>query len=153
MFKLSSEQELTRCFRDSDQDQIILTEEIQNQLKESRLIIDYMRWIEPSGARAYLVFKGENFKAPLGIVFRRDQSLGPQSAAMCEWCHTVGSGNEIGMLTTTSQHRKRIGVSLCRDLRCADRIRSSEFNSSASVQERIRRLVLKMTIFAQRELI
>jgi hypothetical protein len=118
---------------------------------------DYLAWIEPSGCRVYLVFRGEGFKGPLGISFRRDQTLGPTVAAMCEWCHSVRSGNEIGVLTVTSNQRKRVGLSLCRDLSCADKTRSlpghNDFQSNEVTQERVRKIIQRMVHFAQRELI
>lgn len=153
MFKIQNESELRQCFRDSERNEVLLNEALHFPV----FVKDYLTWLEPSGVRAYLVFKGESFKAPLGMIFRRDQTMGPSVAAMCEWCHSVRSGNEIGILTVQTQKRKRLGISLCRDLSCAEKIRStpgaSDFNSTLSTQERLSRLAQKMTLFAQRELI
>jgi hypothetical protein len=112
MFLIQNEAELRGFFRELDQPEVILSEELKFPLK----VRDYLHWLEPSQCRVYLVFKDPSFKAPLGLVFRRDQTMGPSVAAMCEWCHAVRSGNEIGILTATCDSKKRIGVSLCRDL-------------------------------------
>jgi hypothetical protein len=153
MFRITSEKELRECFRDLDQPELILTTDLKFPLVRK----DYLTWIEPSGCRTYLVFQAAGFKTPFGLVFRRDQTLGPSTAAMCEWCHCVRSGNEVGVLTATSHARKRVGISLCRDLSCAEKMRSApgvhDFPSTASIQERIRKLSEKMALFARRELI
>jgi len=153
MFRIQSEDELRSCFRDLDQENVFLYHEMKFPLVAK----DYLTWVEPSGVRAYLVFQDESFKSPFGLVFRRDQTLGPAVAAMCDWCHAVRSGNEIGIMTATSSSRKRVGVSLCRDLSCATKIREepgvNDFLSSTSSQERVRRVIQKMASFARRELI
>lgn len=153
MFRIQSEDELRSCFRDLDQEDIFLDHEMKFPLVAK----DYLTWIEPSGVRAYLVIQDEGLKSPFGLVFRRDQTLGPTVAAMCDWCHAVRSGNEIGIMTATSNSRKRVGISLCRDLSCASKIREepgvNDFLSSTSIQERVRRVIQKMASFARRELI
>jgi hypothetical protein len=153
MFLIRSDKELMDCFRDQDQAEVF----IPTDLGLPKVAKDYLTWMEPSGARAYLVFQDESFKSPFGIVFRRDQTAGPSVAAMCDWCHSVRSGNEIGVLTVSTSSKKRVGISLCRDLSCAVKIRSepsaNDFPVQASTQERIRRLLAKMAVFARRELV
>jgi hypothetical protein len=153
MFIIRSDKELLESFRAQDQAEVF----IPNDLAFPKISKDYLTWMEPSGARAYLVFQDESFKAPFGIVFRRDQTAGPTVAAMCDWCHSVRSGNEVGVLTVATSDRRRVGLSLCRDLSCADKIRSepsaSDFPVQASVQERIRKLLGKMARLARRELL
>jgi hypothetical protein len=153
MFLIQNEAELRGFFRELDQPEVILSEELKFPLK----VRDYLHWLEPSQCRVYLVFKDPSFKAPLGLVFRRDQTMGPSVAAMCEWCHAVRSGNEIGILTATCDSKKRIGVSLCRDLSCAEKIRSTpgtnDFAASSSVQVRMQKVIGKMASFSRRELV
>jgi hypothetical protein len=153
MFLIRSDKELMDCFRRQDQAEVF----IPADLALPQVVKDYLTWTEPSGARAYLVFQDESFKTPFGIVFRRDQTAGPSVAAMCDWCHSVRSGIEIGVLTVSTNSKKRAGVSLCRDLSCADKIRSepsaNDFPVQASTQERIRRLLAKMAVFTRRELV
>lgn len=153
MFLIRSDKELMDCFRQQDQAEVF----IPADLVLPKVSKDYLTWMEPSGARAYLVFQDESFKAPFGIVFRRDQTAGPSVAAMCDWCHSVRSGNEIGVLTVSTSNKKRVGISLCRDLSCAEKIRSepgaNDFSVQASMQERIKRLLAKMSTFARQQLI
>jgi hypothetical protein len=153
MFQIDNESDLKSFFREVDQPEVILSDDLKFPVRAR----DYLRWLEPSGNRVYLIFKVPTFKAPLGIVFRRDQALGPAVAAMCEWCHAVRSGNEIGVLTATSSKKKRIGLSLCRDLSCADKIRSApganDFSSNASIPLRIERVLEKMADVSRRELL
>jgi hypothetical protein len=153
MFLIKTDKELMECFRKQEQAEVF----IPTDLGFPKISKDYLTWMEPSGARAYLVFQDESFKAPFGIVFRRDQTSGPAVAAMCDWCHSVRSGNEVGTLTVTTSTKRRVGLSLCRDLSCADKIRSepsaNDFPVQASTQERIRRLLRKMSELARRELI
>jgi hypothetical protein len=94
MFRIQSESELRECFREQDRDELLWGPELSFPM----LAKDYLTWVEPSGNRTYLVFQDESFKGPLGVVFRRNQSLGPGVAAMCEWCHSVRSGDEVGDL-------------------------------------------------------
>jgi hypothetical protein len=153
MFRITDENELRDCFRELDRSEIVLDSAMSFPLTAK----DYLTWIEPSGARTYLVFQDGSFKAPFGIVFRRDQTLGPSVAAMCEWCHSVRSGNEVGILTAKARDNTRVGISLCRDLNCSAKIRSEpgahDFPSTASVQERVRKLQEKMAGFVRRDLI
>jgi hypothetical protein len=153
MFRIQSENELKECFREQDREELILGPEV----KFPMVARDYLAWVEPSGNRTYLVFQDASFKGPLGIVFRRVQSLGPGVAAMCEWCHSVRSGDEVGLLTVKTHSNRRIAISLCRDLGCAENVRSGpgvhDFPTTASVQERVRRVLAKMADFARRELV
>jgi len=153
MFRIQNENELKNYFRSEEFSEVILGANIHFPL----VVKDYLTWVEPSGCRTYLVFKDDSFKAPLGVVFRRDQSVGPSAPSMCEWCHSVRSGNEIGILTVRAHSQHRIGLSLCRDLSCADKIRSEpgvhDFPQLSSPQERLRRLVLKMADFSRRYLV
>jgi hypothetical protein len=153
MFLIRTDKELMDCFREQDQAEVF----IPTDFGLPKVAKDYLTWMEPSGARVYLVFQDETFKAPFGIVLRRDQTAGPSVAAMCDWCHAVRSGNEVGVLTVRTSTKRRIGLSLCRDLSCAEKIRSepsaNDFPVQASVQERIRRLLMKMSTLARRELI
>jgi hypothetical protein len=41
---------------------------------------------------------------------------------MCEWCHSYGSSSEVGMLTTDVDNRRRVGMTLCNDLRCKEKL-------------------------------
>src|SRR3954468_3575933 len=114
MIRIASENGLRESFRVMDRDQVILPEQLRFPLE----IEDYLAWVEPSGARVYLLFDDRKRKLPLGIVFRRDQSAGGGSPRMCEWCHSIRSGDQVSLLTATANSQRRIGIQLCRDLSC-----------------------------------
>ena len=151
MFKLNSEKELLECFRLLDRDEVIPPRDLSFPLIEK----NYLAWLEPSGCRVYLVFNERLTTAPMGIVFRRD-SGGNTLATMCEWCHSVRSGEDIGLLSATASSKRRIGIHLCRDLSCKDKIEgvpsAHDFPESANQVERLRKVVARMGDFARREL-
>jgi hypothetical protein len=153
MLFLENEQALRQSFREIDREEVILPSPFSFPMKAQ----DYLSWLEPSGCRAFLIFRDPSFRAPLGIVWRRDQSVGPSAPAMCEWCQSVRSGNEIGLLTVASRSHRRVGVSLCRDLSCAEKLRShpgsDDWLQHAPAEERIVRLIAKMAAFARQNLI
>ncbi|MBC7691238.1 MAG: FBP domain-containing protein [Methylotenera sp.] len=151
-FKISSETELLNCFRDLDRDEVLLTQELSFPI----IVTDYLTWLEPSGVRAYLVFKDRSEGAPLGISFRRDQGPGV-SPAMCEWCHSVRSGESIGLLSATASSKRRVGIQLCRDLSCKAKVLAeapgvSDLSSTVSAEAKLAGVVGRMTDFARRQL-
>jgi hypothetical protein len=52
MFLIQSEKDLLECFRPLDQSKV----ELPKDMKYPLFVRDYLRWLEPSGARVYLVF-------------------------------------------------------------------------------------------------
>lgn len=120
MIRIASEKELIEAFRPMDREKLELPEGLGFPL----LIVDYLAWVDPSGARVSMVFGEPGHTKPLGISFRRDQTAGGASR-MCDWCHAHGSSDEIGLLTASSSDRKRVGVNLCLDLTCKQKIEES----------------------------
>ena len=106
-----------------------------------------------SGNRVYLVFTDG---ASVGIVFRRDQGPGAGST-MCEWCHSVRSGDSVGLLTATATSKRRVGIHACRDLSCKEKLESTpgvnDFQEMLNPREKARRLVARMSEFVRREII
>lgn len=151
VFKISNEQELKECFRPLDREEVIVPQDFHYPA----IVKDYLTWVEPSGYRVYLVFSDRLGAPPLGIVFRRDQSAGT-AAAMCEWCHSVRTGDGVSVLSANSSSRKRVGLHLCRDLSCKEKAESEpgvhDFPISQSPQEKIKRIIGKMAAFARREI-
>jgi hypothetical protein len=120
MFRIESEKDLLRAFRPRDRETLELPEGLQFPL----FVRDYLSWIEPAGTRVFLVLAQPGSRLPVGIAFRRDVH-GPGGPCMCDWCHTTGSAEGIGMLTTAVNSKRRVGVNLCLDLRCKDRLESA----------------------------
>ncbi|MGZ3689784.1 MAG: FBP domain-containing protein [Bdellovibrionota bacterium] len=143
MFRITSEAELMNCFRPRDRDEVVVPERAF-----PLSVRDYLTWLEPSGVRVYLVFRDPLGGALLGIVFRRDQGNAVEPA-MCEWCHSVRGGGSVGLLTARASSRRRIGISLCRDLSCAEK---SETYDDGSSRLRVKKVIERMTLFARRNI-
>ena len=60
--------------------------------------------------------------APTGLVFDANPGGDGTTAHMCDWCHFTGTGNQVGLLTAELNSRKRLGVNVCRDLSCKDKV-------------------------------
>ena len=153
MIRIASEKELLESFRPLDREEVL---EFPANLKFPFLLKDYLTWTEPSGHRIYLVFNEQDTRRPLGIVFKRGQGAGTAPPQMCEWCHSVRAGDGVGLLTATASSSRRVGLHLCRDLSCKDKVESTpganDFFESMSSRERIQRIVGRMTEFARRQL-
>ncbi len=119
MIKISSEAELLSTFRPIDREEVILTDKITFPI----LLTDYVAWVEPSGHRVYLVFQdpSERGGAAWGVVFKRSQGPG-DTMQMCQWCHSVRGGRSVSLLTAAVTPKNRIGVHVCSDLSCKDKV-------------------------------
>jgi hypothetical protein len=144
MFLIKTEQDLHNAFRPRERDVVTLPEDAHFPL----FVRDYLAWVEPAGARVFLVFEDPESKRPLGIAFRRDQTPGG-SIGMCEWCHSMGAADEVGLLTADKNSKRRMGVGLCRDLRCAQRLEQAADLAGRSAKEPKRRLLERMARFAR----
>ena len=144
MFIIDSEQSLIAAFRPRDRQQLELP-----KVSYPLFVRDYLAWPDGAGARVYLLFsvtKG----APTGIAFRRDQQGGEAGVSrMCEWCHSHGAADRIGLLTADLNSRKRVGVSLCLDLSCNTRLHDAADCSGRSPVEASRALIERIARFAQ----
>jgi len=145
MFLIETEKEFLNTFRPRDRKTVELPEGIQFPL----FVRDYLAWIEPTGVRVFLVFKAPDDKSPTGIAFRRDQQGGALTARMCDWCHSHGSGAEIGLLTAEASSKRRVGVLLCLDLRCNEKLDSLADRAGRNSVESSRRLLERVARFAR----
>jgi len=151
MFLLKTEEELLQAFRPRDR-QVV---EPPAAVKFPKFVQDYYAWLDPTGVRVYLVFKDPVTQRPLGIAFRRDGSGGGGEGVgslMCDWCHSFGSSDEIGLLTADRSSKKRVGVGLCRDLRCGEKLEQAADRAGRSAREPLERLRGKMERFAREAL-
>lgn len=148
MIRITSENELLNLFRPIDRDEVQVPADMTFPL----IVRDYIKWIEPSGHRAYLVFLDPDQPQALGVVFRRTSSS-DSPAQMCQWCHSVRSGNGVGLLTSSSGTRRRVGLYLCRDLGCKEQLtegpRVNDMRETLDVEQKMQRVLRRMADFAK----
>lgn len=116
-FEIDSEDDLLKAFSIKDQKKLVLPSKFVYPLRTPY----YFTWTSPEGHYVYLVFKKPQWSEPRGAVFRRGKPLAGPTSSMCDWCHSFGSSDEIGMLLTSLTDRKTIGMMLCLDLTCIDK--------------------------------
>lgn len=149
MFRIESEKALLSAFRSRDRKYV----ELPKGTRLPLFVRDYLAWVDPYGVRVFLVFTPPGSKRLTGIAFRRDQQ-GDKTVplGMCEWCRSAGSGDQIGLLTTDVDSKRRVGVNLCLDLRCNEKLESATNRAGGSVVEETQKLLERMTRFASEAL-
>lgn len=142
MFKLATDSALLDSFRPKDRKQVELPAGVTFPLA----VHDYLAWVHPSGGRVFLVFATKG-GAPTGIVF---DSNGGSSASpqMCNWCHHASAGTGVGLLTATLNGNKRVGVMVCADLSCQQKLEETANLTGSSVRPQMEKLVERMGKFA-----
>ncbi len=147
MFKLDSEAAVLKAFRPKDRASV----EMSPDVKLPALVRHYLAWAHPAGGRVFLVFsvpKG----VPTGIVFDTNGGSGPSVPSMCDWCHHNGAGTEVGLLTAQLNSHKRLGVHVCVDLSCQQKIEDEANRTGKSAVEALEKLVARMARFASEAL-
>jgi hypothetical protein len=146
MFRIETEKEFLNAFRSRDRKHV----EPPKGTKFPLFVRDYFAWVDPYGVRVFLVFTAPGSKRPTGIAFRRDQggdkNLVPH---VCEWCRSHGTSDQVGLLTTDVDSKRRVGVSLCLDLRCNERLETTANLAGRSVMDETRNLIERMARFAK----
>lgn len=149
MFRFETDRGLIESFRPRDRRVIEMPQDISFPL----FVRDYLAWTETSGARVYLIFSAPGTRKPIGIIFRRDTSAGGErTSSLCEWCHTYGSSHEVGLLTTDVNSKRRVGVHLCLDLRCKEKLEDAADRAGRHPNEVLEQLQARMFRFAQEAL-
>jgi len=148
VFRFESDQDLIKSFRPRDRRVI----EMPEGVSFPHFVRDYLAWTETSGARVYLVFSAPGSHQPIGIIFRRDTSGGENVSRLCEWCHHYGSSNEVSLLTTDVNSKRRVGISLCSDLRCKERLEDAANRSGKHLLDALEQLKARMYRFANEAL-
>lgn len=115
MEQIKSEEELLNAFRPRDRKHV----EIPSDMTFPLMFSHYLAWTESSRARVFLLFKRPSWKAPVAISFRRMHSGG---GGMCDWCQTIGSSDQVGMMSITRDPNTSLGFMLCLDLGCINRL-------------------------------
>lgn len=149
MFRLETDRALIHSFRSRDQRVI----EMPPDLTFPLFVRDYLAWTETSGARVYLVFTAPGSHKPIGLIFRRDsQDSGALGSRICDWCHSSGSSSEVGLLTTDVNNKRRVGVHLCVDLRCKEKLEDAADRSGRHPLQALKQLQERMFRFAHEAL-
>ncbi len=148
MFRLETDRTLIEAFRSPDRRVI----EMPGGVTFPLFVRDYLAWTETSGARVYLVFSAPGSRKPIGIIFRRDFSGGGLTSQICDWCHSYGSSSEVGLLTTDVNSKRRVGVHLCVDLRCKEKLEDQADRAGRHPLEALEQLQERMFRFAHEAL-
>jgi hypothetical protein len=148
MFRIETEKDLLHAFRPRDREKVELPKDMRFPL----FVRDYLSWVEPAGTRVFLVCPSPQGKRPMGIAFRRDSHGGSSPSQMCDWCHSYGSSHDIGLLTTDVNSKRRVGVNLCLDLRCKDKLESVADLSGRHPRDVMLPLMERMLRFAREAL-
>lgn len=148
MFRFENDRALIESFRSRDRRVI----EMPTGITFPLFVRDYLAWTETSGARVYLIFSAPGSRKPIGIIFRREPPGGEPTYRMCEWCHSYGTSSEVGMLTTDVDNRRRVGVTLCNDLRCKDKLEDAADRSGRHPLQVLEQLNARMFRFAHEAL-
>lgn len=145
MFRIETEKQLLNAFRSRDRKFV----ELPKGIKLPLFVRDYLSWVDPYGVRVFVVFAAPGSKQLTGIAFRRDQQGERLSAPrVCDWCLNYGGSDQVGMLTTDVDSKRRVGVLLCLDLRCNERLESAADRSGRSSVEDIKKVLERMARFA-----
>jgi hypothetical protein len=150
---IGSEEQLRDCFRAIDRGEV--------DAGTLALPIDVDPLFSWSvGPRAFLLFRDRSgTKAggrPKGIVFRRNNGGIPDVAAMCEWCHVVRGHGAVQLLSAASDERHRVGLYLCADLGCLDKLAEppgpDDLHEGLDAAARERKILARVSSFAQRRI-
>jgi hypothetical protein len=141
VFAIESEEELVKCFRLRDQKKLILPD----GLKFPFNVRSYFTWKESSGVYTYLVFKMPNWDMPKGVAFKRTPSTGEPMGGLCNWCHSYGTSEDIGMLSVAMSANVSNSYLICQDLRCVEKIEENAMLAGKSPEKNIADLYYKMS--------
>ena len=144
MFQIETEKQLLNSFRPRDRKHV----ELPKGVKFPLYVPDYLAWTEQSGLRVFVVFARPGSRTPIGIAFRREQGEKGLAARVCDWCNSYGSGLEIGLMLADLNSKHRVGLGLCLDLRCREKIEQATNLAGRSPVELSHQLLERMYRFA-----
>ena len=157
MISISSKSQMLDAFRPIDRPEV----QLPHGLEFPVVLKDYMAWVEPSGARVFLLFQDPTVGGARGVVFRRNNATPEQVTQMCQWCHSVRGGNSVRLLTAklspkrTGAHRT-VGLHLCADLSCKDKVLGTpginDLREPYSAYQKLFRVLLNMGDFCRNSL-
>jgi hypothetical protein len=143
MFKLDSEKALLDAFRPRDRKLV----ELSRDVKVPVFVRHYLAWPHPAGGRVYLVFAVAD-GLPTGVVFDT-HGAGPAVSHLCNWCHGSGLGSTVGLLTARRSATRSVGVFVCSDLGCQQRLEDEADRTGRSVLPAMAELIARIGRFAQ----
>ncbi len=90
----------------------------------------------------------------VGLLASKGTTVGQECWAPGVWCAVPfrRGGGQIGLLTTDVDSKHRVGVNLCLDLRCSQRLESAANLAGRSVLDESKRLIERMARFAHEAL-
>jgi hypothetical protein len=138
-FQIQSETELVSLFGEKEQRRVILPANTQFPIKAQY----YYAWKESSGVYTYLVFKKPSWDKPRGLLFKRTR-VTTRMAGMCDWCLSIGSSDQVGMLGLDVNSRQSIGMILCTDLGCIERLQEASVLSGKNFDKLAQGLITKI---------
>lgn len=142
MFKLPNEASLLATFRPGDRKHVEITRDVSLPL----VVNDYLTWSH--GKLSFLVFAAPG-RGPRGIVFE-GSSGGASVPQMCNWCHQVGPGNRVDLLTARRDARSTVGVIVCADLKCRERLEDMADRYGLDLDRAMQALLQRMDQFVTR---
>jgi hypothetical protein len=143
MFRLDSEEALLETFRPRDRRAV----ELPRGLAFPLFVRDYLAWTHPAGGRVCLVFAMPS-GVPTGIVFDSNGGTDASLPQMCEWCHCSGMDSRVGLLAARLNSKKRVGVYVCSDLSCKQKLEDEADRSGRSVLPAMEKLIDRMGRFS-----
>ena len=154
MRKIKDKNELLSLFKDKDQDSISIPVDMKFPLG----VKDQLIWSDQSGYKSFLVFKDLDSDVLYGAVFKRANSgtASNHSSSMCDWCHRVGSTQDVSLYTVELNDKHSVGTYICDHLSCRDHIEASpgtnEMRETLRVQQKIERLQKRIGTFLKRNI-
>lgn len=143
-FDVLSEEDLLSFFRERDRSRVVFRRDLELPMR----VQYYFTWSDPSGAYRYLLLKKPGWETPMGAVFRNGGSGSDAgTGGICDWCHAYGSSNQIGLLTTKVSSKRTVGMMLCLDLSCGDKIENGPSQSAKDPETRILQVCERMCRF------
>lgn len=146
VFILDTEDALLRTFRPKDRG-VVETGAAALGRPFPIILRDYFAWRQPAGSYVYLVFATAD-GVPTGIVFESNGGGAAAVPQMCDWCHSPGLGSRVALLTARVNAAKRVGVHLCSDLSCKQKLEEEANRTGRSMAGPLERLVTRMGRFA-----
>lgn len=145
MFRLTHENDVKKAFRPKDAHLV----ELPLDLTFPCVVTDYLAWTPPSGGRVFMLFSLAKGQPPTGIVFDVESSAAAGMPSMCDLCHCVGAGNQVGLLTARLNSHKRVGLHACKDLSCKQKLEEEANRLGHSALPKIEKMLRRLAQFAQ----
>lgn len=145
MFRIESKDALIQLFREIDQPKV----EIPNSFHFPIGLSDSLSWMEASGHRSFLIFQTATMDRPVGLSFEQTKAT-TDVPSMCQWCHSVRPVSDVTLMTVRLSHNHTIGLYLCSDLNCKERIvlpSVNDLRETLNIKEKQLRLMEKVEKF------